>query len=60
MGIIAIIALVTAFYVAACQWPVLWCHIGMHRWDEPGGHCEDCGFCDTFFGPHEHDLENNK
>jgi hypothetical protein len=20
----------------------------------PGGHCEDCGKCDDFFGPHNH------
>ena len=30
------------------------CAFGMHRWDMPGGHCEECGKCDEFFGPHDH------
>ncbi len=30
------------------------CLCGMHRWDEPGGHCEDCGACDELFGKHLH------
>ena len=30
-----------------------WCRLGLHRWDMPGGHCEECGACDEFFGPHE-------
>ena len=43
------------------RWFVLWiagysrwssCRLGMHRWDYPGGHCEKCGLCDEFFGPH--------
>ncbi len=25
------------------------CAIGCHRWDSPGGHCEDCGLRDNFF-----------
>lgn len=28
------------------------CWLGQHRWDMPGGHCERCGLCDEFFGPH--------
>jgi hypothetical protein len=28
------------------------CRLGMHRWDEPGGHCEKCRKCDEFFGTH--------
>ncbi len=24
-----------------------------HRWDEPGGHCEECGACDEMYGRHE-------
>jgi hypothetical protein len=31
------------------------CWIGVHAWDLPGGHCQDCGACDEFFGPHEHE-----
>lgn len=27
----------------------LMCWLGMHPWDSPGGHCEKCGKCDTFF-----------
>jgi hypothetical protein len=34
--------------------PGLWCRIGLHRWNMPGGHCDDCGKCDEFFGPHNH------
>jgi hypothetical protein len=30
------------------------CWMGFHRWSRPGGHCEKCGKCDTFFGPHPH------
>jgi hypothetical protein len=26
-----------------------WCWLGLHRWDSPGGHCEDCGKHDDFF-----------
>jgi hypothetical protein len=29
------------------------CCLGMHPWDSPGGHCEKCGMCDEFFGPHD-------
>ncbi len=29
------------------------CWLGQHAWDMPGGHCEKCGKCDLFFGPHE-------
>ncbi len=29
------------------------CWMGLHRWSEPGGHCEKCGRCDTFFDGHE-------
>ena len=25
------------------------CWLGLHRWDKPGGHCEDCGVYDDFF-----------
>lgn len=32
----------------------MWCRMGLHRWDSPGGHCEDCYACDEFFGPHCH------
>ncbi len=28
------------------------CWVGCHRWDSPGGHCEDCGACDLFFDGH--------
>lgn len=28
------------------------CKFGNHCWNEPGGHCEDCGKCDEFFGKH--------
>jgi hypothetical protein len=28
------------------------CRWGCHRWSMPGGWCEDCGMCDTFFGGH--------
>jgi hypothetical protein len=31
-----------------------WCGFGLHRWDSPGGHCEECGACDEFFGKHNH------
>jgi hypothetical protein len=43
------------------RWLKLWvagysrfsyCWMGFHRWDMPGGHCERCGKCDEFFGPH--------
>lgn len=27
-----------------------WCRMGSHRWDSPGGDCEDCGAHDDFFG----------
>lgn len=30
------------------------CLCDLHRWDEPGGHCTDCGECDEFFGKHAH------
>ncbi len=45
------------------HWLYLWiggysrfssCWLGQHRWDMPGGHCEKCGKCDEFFGPHKH------
>lgn len=26
-----------------------WCWVGLHRWDYPGGQCEDCGKHDNFF-----------
>lgn len=29
------------------------CWLGQHRWSMPGGWCERCGQCDTFFGGHE-------
>lgn len=32
----------------------LLCWLGCHRWDCPGGHCEECGACDEFF--HEHSV----
>lgn len=25
------------------------CKFGLHVWDGPGGHCEECGKCDRFF-----------
>lgn len=28
------------------------CWMGLHRWSMPGGWCERCGMCDTFFGEH--------
>lgn len=28
------------------------CWMGLHRWSMPGGWCERCGLCDTFFGGH--------
>jgi hypothetical protein len=28
------------------------CNFGCHHWSMPGGWCEDCGKCDTFFGDH--------
>jgi hypothetical protein len=28
------------------------CWLGLHRWSFPGGWCEKCGKCDTFFGGH--------
>lgn len=27
----------------------LMCFIGCHKWDCPGGECEDCGYPDTLF-----------
>lgn len=27
----------------------LLCFIGCHKWDQPGGECEECGFPDTLF-----------
>lgn len=33
------------------------CFIGIHRWDMPGGHCENCGKCDEFFETHQHYAE---
>ena len=36
------------------------CWMGLHRWDSPGGHCEKCGKCDEFFGPHDHHSPNNR
>jgi hypothetical protein len=41
------------FYLLACRFPIIFCKIGMHEWDYPGGHCEDCKICDLFFGPHD-------
>lgn len=35
-------------------WRSFLCLLGAHYWDYPGGHCEDCGECDEFFGPHYH------
>lgn len=29
------------------------CWLGQHRWSMPGGWCERCGICDTFFGGHK-------
>jgi len=29
------------------------CWMGLHHWSMPGGWCEDCGKCDTFFGGHD-------
>jgi hypothetical protein len=26
-----------------------WCWLRLHKWDRPGGHCEDCGVYDDFF-----------
>ena len=51
------------------RWLFLWiagysrfsyCWLGLHRWDYPGGHCEKCGKCDEFFGPHEHQSPNDR
>lgn len=30
-------------------WDRLFCALGLHRWDMPGGHCESCGRRDDFF-----------
>lgn len=30
----------------------LYCWMMCHKWDMPGGHCEDCGECDEFFHLH--------
>ena len=28
----------------------IWCRLlELHRWDSPGGNCEDCGFPDTLW-----------
>lgn len=32
-------------------WGLL-CNLNLHRWDMPGGHCENCGACDEFFESH--------
>ena len=37
--------LAIAFFVAYIK-P---CWFGLHRWDSPGGNCEDCGIHDDFF-----------
>lgn len=37
--------------------PRFWCWQHLHRWDSPGGHCENCGACDEFFGPHHHEAK---
>jgi hypothetical protein len=34
----------------------LLCLIGIHHWDQPNGHCLECGQCDEFFGKHNHYL----
>lgn len=31
------------------------CVIGMHHWDFPGGHCEECGSCDLLLEPSDHE-----
>jgi hypothetical protein len=33
----------------------LWCWLGLHRWDSPGGNCEDCGIHDDFFERYPND-----
>ena len=38
------------FIAGQHKWSPCWA--GLHKWDMPGGHCEKCGKCDTFFGPH--------
>lgn len=39
------------FIAGQSRWSPCW--MGLHKWDMPGGHCEKCGKCDTFFGPHK-------
>lgn len=41
--------------------PISWwlCAARCHRWDYPGGHCEDCGVCDEFFGEHDREHEDD-
>ncbi len=45
-GLLLLIAVV-ALFVSMLRWP---CRFGLHRWDSPGGRCEDCGKQDNFFG----------
>ena len=49
------------FIVLGALIPVkMYCRMGLHKWDMPGGHCEDCGICDEFFEPHKNCEMNGK
>jgi hypothetical protein len=30
-------------------WSRMFCWLGLHRWNMPGGWCEECGATDRFF-----------
>lgn len=53
MALLAAVSVMAGVLIVMLAWP---CRFGLHRWDHPGGHCEDCGACDEFFGPHDHDA----
>jgi hypothetical protein len=45
---------IAGVFLVFCLMPKTgYCKMGLHRWNMPGGHCEDCGACDEFFGGHE-------
>ena len=53
MSIIIILSI--AYAAVLFRFP---CKVGLHKWDQPDGHCEDCGKCDDFFGTHHHNPQN--
>jgi hypothetical protein len=47
-AIIFAVILLTVPFAMPKLW---WCKMGLHKWEYPGGPCEDCGKEDDFWTP---------